>query len=294
VPKAPITAARAGLSGLGFLLLAACAGGPPRAATAAGPAPVRIVFLHHSTGEEIWKGGLAGWFRSWNAGHATRYEISEQDYPACAGPHPRLRRMLPARVFNLLFRNHYPWNNYPYDYWNLWVRHAGPDRDRGELNLDDLAQRYDVIVFKHCFPVSAVQPDDPVPDVASQRGTLATYRLQYDALKERMRQFPKVKFILWTGPPLTQAATRPEEAARAQAFADWVKREWDQPGDNIFLWDFRQLATGGGLYLQPATATSLTDSHPSRPFAARVAPLLGRRIVDVIEGRGDGAGLTGE
>lgn len=288
------SAAQTGLTGLGLLLLSACAGGPPRAATAAGPAPVRIVFLHHSTGEEVWKAGLAGWFRSWNDGHATRYEMSEQDYPACAGAHPRLRRMLPARVFNLLFRNHYPWNNYPYDYWNLWVRHAGTDRDRGELNLDDLAGRYDVIVFKHCFPVSAVQPDDPVADTASQRKTLGNYRLQYEALKARMHQFPKVKFILWTGPPLTQAATRPEEAARAQAFVDWVKREWDQPGDNIFLWDFRQLGTGGGPYLQPGNATSREDSHPSMPFAARVAPLLGRRIVDVIEGRGDGGSLTGE
>ena len=32
----------------------------------------------------------------------------------------------------------YPWANYPYDYWNLWVKHTGSSRDRGELNLDDL------------------------------------------------------------------------------------------------------------------------------------------------------------
>jgi hypothetical protein len=263
-------------SALLAMLLAACAGGSP---AAPGPAPVRIAFLHHSTGEEVWKGGLAGWFRTWNAEHGTRYQISEQDYPAC--------------VFNRLFHGNYPWNNYPYDYWNLWVRHAGADRDRGELNLDDLAGRYDVIVFKHCFPVSAIEADDPVPDPASQRKTLANYRLQYEALRARMRQFPKVKFILWTGAPLTQAATRPEEAARAQAFADWVKGEWDQPGDNIFVWDFRQLGTDGGPFLLPANATSAEDSHPSRPFAARVAPLLGRRIVDVIEGRGDSGSRTG-
>jgi hypothetical protein len=283
------TSLLAGLSGLA-LLSAACAGS---SAVAPGSAQVRIAFLHHSTGEAVWKGGLPGWFRTWNAEHGTRYQISEQDYPACAGSHPQLRRLLPARVFNRLFHGNYPWNNYPYDYWNLWVRHTGPDRDRGELNLDDLVGRYDVIVFKHCFPVSAIEADDPVPDPASQRKTLANYRLQYEALRARMRQFPKVKFILWTGAPLTQAATRPEQAARAQAFADWVKGEWDQPGDNIFVWDFRQLGTDGGPFLLPANADSAEDSHPSRPFAARVAPLLGRRIVDVIEGRGDSGSRTG-
>jgi len=289
----PSAARLTGFLGLA-LLLAACAGGPSKESAMTAPSPVRIVFLHHSTGEEIWKGGLAPWIRTWNAAHGTDYRITEQDYPACAGSHPRLRRLLPARVFNRLFHDHYPWNNYPFDYWNLWVAHRGQDRDRGELNLEDLAGRYDVIVFKHCFPMSAIQADDPVPDPASPRRTLANYRLQYEALKARMRQFPKVKFILWTGPALTEAATRPGEAARAQAFADWVKRDWDEPGDNLFVWDFRQLETGGGPYLAAADATAPDDSHPARSFAARVAPLLGRRIVDVIEGRGDRASLTGE
>jgi hypothetical protein len=254
---------------------------------------VRIVLLHHSTGEGIWNAGLPAFLQAWNAEHGTRYLIEEHDYPRCAGRHPRLRRLLPARIFNRIVRDNYPWANYPYDYWNLWVAHQDGRRDRHELGLEDLAAAYDVIIFKHCFPVSAIQADEAVADPASPRKTLANYRLQYEALKARMRQFPHTQFLLWTGPALTEAATRPEEAARAQAFSEWVKNVWDEPGDNIHLWDFRELETDGGLYLKPERAAGPRDSHPAPAFAALVAPLLGRRLVDVIEGRADTSSRTG-
>lgn len=35
------------------------------------------------------------------------------------------------------------------------------------------------------------------------------------------------------------------------------------------------------------------DSHPNSTFAARVAPYIGRRIVDVIEGAGDSGSIAG-
>ncbi len=72
-----------------------------------------------------------------------------------------------------------------------------------------------------------------------------------------------------------------------------MKGTWDEKGDNIFVWDFRELETEGGLYLKPAHADGPANAHPSRAFAAQAAPLLGRRIVDVIEGRGDQTSLTG-
>ncbi|HJV39580.1 MAG TPA: hypothetical protein VJ528_12140 [Geothrix sp.] len=253
----------------------------------------RILFLHHSTGEAIWEAGLPQFFQAWNATHGTRYAITEMTYPMANGGHTRLDRMLPTRVFRRLVHDRYPWENNPYDYWNLWVAHTGTARDRQEPNLDDLAASHDVIVFKHCFPVSRVLPEDGASSVASPKKTLANYRLQYEALKTRMHQFPRTTFIVWTGPALTEASTTPEEAERARQFATWVKETWDEKGDNIFVWDFRELETEGGLYLKPAHADGPTNAHPSRTFAGKAAPLLGRRIVDVIEGRGDQSSLTG-
>lgn len=254
----------------------------------------RIVFLHHSTGETVWKAGLPAFIQTWNKAHSTAYEIQEQSYPAATGGHTRLRRMLPERLFNKIVSDRYPWDNYPYDYWNLWVAHSGEQRDKAELNLEDLVQSFDVIVFKHCFPVSGLKADDGSPNVASRKKTLANYQLQYEALKTRMHQYPNTRFILWTGAALTQASSNPEDAERARQFSTWVKETWDEQGDNIFIWDFRELETEGGLYLKPEHAYQPDDSHPSMAFAAKVAPLLGKRIVDVIEGRGDCSSLTGQ
>lgn len=188
----------------------------------------------------------------------------------------------------------YPWANDPYDYWNLWVAHQGASRDLGEENLDDLAARFDVVVWKHCFPVSGIGPDGAAPSVSSPERTIASYQLQYEALKARMHEFPGRRFLVWTGAALVEGATDPASAQRAQQFFAWVKDVWDEPGDNVYVWDFLQLETGGGPYLLAEHAADLTDSHPNATFSAEVAPLVARRIVDVIEGRGDLGTLTGE
>jgi hypothetical protein len=267
----------------GSAVPAAPANPSPNQAMPKMPGKVRIAYLHHSTGEAIWNGGVPEFIASWNAQHGTAYEITELTYPATTGGVPKLLQRFVSR---------YPWDNYPYDYWNLWVKHAGSSRDRRELNLDDLAGRFDVIVFKHCFPVSGIQPDGPSSSVSSDEKTLGNYRAQYEALKARLHQFPSRRFIVWTGAALVERSTNPQEAERARRWADWVKNEWDRPGDNVFVWDFYGLQTEGGLYFQPRHAMSPTNSHPNPAFSRAVAPLIGRRIVDVIEGRGDAADLA--
>ena len=230
----------------------------------------RVVFLHHSTGGVIWDGGVADALAAYNTAHTTDYQISERAFPS-GSP--------------------YPWENYPYDYWNIWVNHAGNQAYLDEPTLEMLAADYDVIVWKHCFPVSDIEPDTGLPDITSSTKTLENYKLQYQALKAKMRAFPNTRFIVWTGAALLQTETDEARATRAQAFANWVKTTWDEPGDNIYVWDFRQLETEGGLYLLPKNAAG--DSHPGASFAAMVAPWFAQRVVDVIEGRGDSGSITG-
>ncbi len=73
-----------------------------------------------------------------------------------------------------------------------------------------------------------------------------------------------------------------------------MRTEWDQPGDNIFLFDFHQLETEGGLYLKDEYAAGSEDSHPGPDFSKRAASLFCSRIVAVMEGRGDESSVTGE
>ena len=113
------------------------------------------------------------------------------------------------------------------------------------------------------------------------------------ALKEKLNQFPDNKFLLWTGAANVESKTTEEYATRTRLFFDWVKNEWDMEGDNIFLWDFFELETEGGLYLVEKYARNSQDSHPSEKFGAMVAPLLCQRIVDIIETNGHKTTLTG-
>lgn len=230
----------------------------------------RIVLLHHSTGECIWNGGVAAWFQAYNEANKTRYAITEQAFPKDSP---------------------YGWENYPYDYWNIWVRHAGPKAFKEEPTLEMLTKKYDVIVWKHCFPVSNIEADTGSPDVASSEKRLENYRLQYAALKKKMREFPKVRFIVWTGAVQVKDEIDEETAKRARTFFDWVRTTWDEKGDNIYVWDFYSLETEGELYLKRAYASG--DAHPNEAFSKKAAPLLCRRIVDVIKGAGDTTSILG-
>ena len=62
-----------------------------------------------------------------------------------------------------------------------------------------------------------------------------------------------------------------------------IKLEWDEKGDNIFIWDFYKYETEGKLYLLDKNAYSPDNAHPNREFAAKVAPRFCKFIIDTIE-----------
>ncbi len=225
----------------------------------------QVIFLHHSTGNVIWNGGVADAIDAYNAASGKDYHVTELAYP----------------------NTPYPWENYPYDYWHLWVQDGGKAAEEGVPTLESFVDGYDVVVFKHCFPVSAISADTGNPDISSSARRLENYKLQYEALKNRLHQFPDTRFIVWTGAALVASASSPEMGQRSREFFTWVKNEWDEPGDNIFIWDFYELETEGGDFLKDDYSAGGGDSHPNATFAQVVAPLFAERIVEVIEGRAD-------
>jgi hypothetical protein len=237
----------------------------------------KIVFLHHSTGEAIWKGAtnryiykLTGkgdvqkFFNTYNKKNKTSYDISAVNFPKSSP---------------------YGWNNYPFDYYNIWVKNAGVEPFMEEPTLEILTKQYDVIIFKHCFPVSRINSDTGSPDINSDVKSIENYKLQYDALKRKMHEFPGNKFIVWTPAANTKLNSKEDEALRTHDFYNWMVNDWDEKGDNIFIWDFYNYETEGGLYLTDSNAHSPDNSHPGVEFSARVALLFGQFIVDVIESK---------
>ena len=76
-----------------------------------------IIFLHHSTGKGVWRGKVNKYIhkltktseveklvKKYNEKNGVEYSIKEQVFPK---------------------NEPYGWNNYPYDYYNIWVKNAG-------------------------------------------------------------------------------------------------------------------------------------------------------------------------
>jgi len=249
----------------------------------------KILFLHHSTGEVIYRGGsnakrirgfriigkefdVPAWFTMYNKENGTSYQISDRVFPK---------------------GDPYQWNNYPYDYYNIWVKHAGEEPYMEEPTLEMLTKEYNLIIFKHCYPVCDLK-DTSVANIEPEEKTIENYKIQYEALKNKLHEFPNTKFILWTGAARVKSQIDSATAMRAKNFFNWVRFQWDSPYDNIYLWDFYELETAGALYLKDEYTYGNNDSHPNKAFGAKVAPLFCQRIVDVIENNGLRTTLTGE
>ncbi|OQY02780.1 MAG: hypothetical protein B6I20_06540 [Bacteroidetes bacterium 4572_117] len=151
-----------------------------------------------------------------------------------------------------------------------------------------------LIIWKHCYPVSDISEDIGSPDIEAEEHRLENYKLQYEALKEKMLEFPETKFLVWTGATHAEVNTTEEKAKRMKEFTNWVRNDWDKKGDNIFLWDFYELETEGGLYLKDEHMLREGDSHPNRPFAESLIPMFGKRIVDVFTNKADDSDITGK
>jgi hypothetical protein len=245
-----------------------------------------VLFLHHSTGKCIWRGNynrllnkfiktsaVERYFNRYNRKHNTEYKIVEQVFPK---------------------KKPYGWKNYPFDYYNIWITHGDSSYYMEEPTLDVLTSEYNVIILKHCFPVGDIEDDTIATGNDPETKTLENYKMQYLALRDKFKSYPDTKFILWTPPALNKSQTTEAKALRLKAFAEWVVNEWDQPGDNIYLWDFYQLETEGGLYLNEKYATASNDAHPNPGFSGKMAVLFSNRIVSVIEGKGDQNPLSGK
>lgn len=237
----------------------------------------KIIFLHHSTGKKIWlgktnryinklthKSDVGEYLKKYNKANRTKYTITERNFPKVSP---------------------YGWNNNPFDYYNIWVKNGGDKLYMEEPTLEILTKEYDVIIFKHCYSSCRIVPATLLPDIDSEIKSIQNYKLQYNALKKKLHEFPDNKFIVWTPAVMIKSQMTEDEASRTQEFYKWMMTEWNEKDDNIFIWDFYKYETEGGLYLLDKNADAPGNSHPGRALSERLSPVFSRFIIDVIEGR---------
>lgn len=147
------------------------------------------------------------------------------------------------------------------------------------LNAFSGLMQHEVIAFKSCFPVSDITSDEQ----------LGQYRAWYLGMRDVMDRYPDHIFIVVTPPPLNPAATTPEVAARARAFANWLKSEDFLSGHpNIFTFDlFNLLAEGDpgapDHNMLRAEYREGTDSHPNQLANETIGPLFADFIIEAVQ-----------
>ena len=233
----------------------------------------KVVFLHHSTGWGVYsEGNVASWILSYNATHGKLIQLFDINFPDTP----------------------WPWENYPYDYWKLWIDGSCNSGNPGIQCLNTLAANYDLIILKHCYPGADIQPNTGNPDISSSVKTLENYKAQYRALRALFDTYPNTKFMVWTLAPLHRLATTPETAQRANEFVQWVKNGWlvedGNSHPNIIIFDFFSLVAelnpnppnGIRYCLKYDYESSHTDSdsHPNTEANQYTGPVYAQAIAN--------------
>ncbi len=129
--------------------------------------------------------------------------------------------------------------------------------------------QFDVVIFKSCFPVTAIASDEQ----------LRTYQKYYITIRDVIDRYRDKIFIPMTPPPLRAGMTNAEMSKRARVFANWiVSEDYHEQRPHLKPYDFfGQLATPEihpqANTLRPEFCRSTpSDSHPNVEANRTVAP----------------------
>ncbi len=220
---------------------------------------VRVIFLHHSCGQNlIEQGNVRGELS------ALGYEFYDHGYNGdglrlADGSYTGTNFDVPGD------------NTDPDGFAEIFSQplHDPPD------NTFSYLMQYDVIAFKSCYPTSNIWGDEHLDE----------YKSYYHTIRDRMDQYPDKIFIVVTQPPQVPGESNADEAERARAFANWLKSDEYLSGHpNVFTFDFFDLLAGGDNFLRADYRFDNYDGHPNEQANAAIGPLFVNFIDQAIQG----------
>lgn len=259
--------------------------------------PVKLVFVHHSTGQ-AWLETAVETPTTCSKGLAchlqqNNYFVSDTNYgwgPSSIGDRTDVG-------------DWWTWFRGPSAATYTTALYAEYGQHSTYSRLPDPGGSNEIVMFKSCFPNSNVggSPADAVPAIGSNplKGagtgglTVGNAKGVYLDLLEYFKTQPNKLFVLIVSPPLRSVDTNASNAANARYLADWLvdPNGWlkDYPLHNVVAWDYFTVLTGGhhrivsgAIEHTPGATDYLAyptgDSHPSADghsiAAAEFAPFL--------------------
>lgn len=242
--------------------------------------PVRLIFIHHSTGghwladttENTEYGGGLG-----RALMNNNYYVSATNYCWDAGSVVDIgsrtdvvnwpewftgpdRDPIMAAVYAETGQN---FTNCEGDSFGAWPRLATAPSGPNEI-----------IMFKSCFPNSDIygNPDDPaLPAPNEYDRTVENYKAVYNNILQYFAAHQEKLFVVIIAPPLSQKSyelndnTTPaaERAANARAFTDWLLNDWlaGYAYNNVAVFNYYNILTSNGGDVNTNDAGWETGNH---------------------------------
>ena len=224
--------------------------------------PVRLIFIHHSTGEN--------WLTDGNGdlGFALRdnnYFVSDTNYGW--GP-PDQDAGSDTIGDHTDIPNWYSWFTGPHRDTYLATLYVESGQNASYSRLaDNPGGPNTIIMFKSCFPNSNLDgnPDDPPAPSADNNSPLTVAnakRIYLDLLNYFATRQDKL-FVVITAPPLGSFDTDATRAANARAFNNWLVTSWlaGYPYNNVAVFDFYNVLTSNGGDRNTNDLGALTGNH---------------------------------
>ncbi|MCX6303738.1 MAG: hypothetical protein NT040_02105 [Bacteroidetes bacterium] len=144
-----------------------------------------------------------------------------------------------------------------------------------------------IIVIKSCFPSSAMTGYGHASDTLSPwLKTLYNYKWHWRHIIRAMSSHPDNFFVIWTNAPLEPYSTNTSEALLSNQFCTWAKDTLATGLDagygafppNVYVFDFFHKLTGANGMMLGIYAASPYDSHPNAAATQLVAPQFVQEI----------------
>lgn len=192
--------------------------------------PVKLIFIHHSTGENWLTDGYGDLGRTLDQNN---YFVSDTNYgwgPDAIGDRTDIPNWLEWFASDQTER-------YMQALFNESGQHSAYTR-----TLSDPGGENQIILFKSCFPNSALEGSPNDPPSAEGWLTIGHAKYVYNQILEYFAVHPDKLFVVITAPPLSD----PTYAANARAFNQWLVYEWlvEYPLNNVAVFDFYNVLTG--------------------------------------------------
>ena len=220
---------------IAILLLAAIPQPAPRLQTV-DPSPpeniVKLIFIHHSTGENWLADGYGDLGRTLSLNN---YFVSDTNYgwgPDGIGDRTDIPNWLEwfsssesSRYMTALF--------------NESDQHSDYSR-----SLPDPGGENQVVMFKSCFPNSELSGNPDDPPSPGEDLSVGNAKYVYNTILETFASRPDKLFVVITAPPLSDSTY----AGNARAFNQWLVDDWLQENNytlnNVAVFDFYNILTG--------------------------------------------------